>query len=69
MTKRGKRRRKRKKLTWGRIRIILGELHKSFEVAPIVGGVGVENDQPDSPIKNIFLVQLDSDKPISQDVH
>lgn len=47
-----------RELTRRRIGVVLWELHRRFEVAAVVEGVWVEDDQADGPVENVFFVQL-----------
>lgn len=45
--------------TGRRVWVVLGELHGCLEVAPIVERIWVQDDEPDRPLENVFLVELD----------
>ena len=40
------------------MRIIAREGHLGLEVAAVVGRIGVENDEGDTPLKNVVVHQL-----------
>lgn len=40
------------------IGVVPGELHSSREVTAVVHGFGIENDETDFPIENVFILKL-----------
>lgn len=46
---------KRKHTRWG-IRVVRGEGHRGFEIAAVVQGIGVDDDQGNIPVKDVVIV-------------
>ena len=42
-----------------RVGVVAGELHGGFEVAAVVGGVRVEDDEGDAPFEDVFVDEGD----------
>lgn len=45
--------------TGRRVRVVAGKRHGRFEVATVVEGVRVEDDQPDIPGEDVIVFELD----------
>jgi hypothetical protein len=43
-------------LTWRRIGVIGREFNQRFEIASIVHGIGVEDDESDIPAEDVLIV-------------
>ena len=41
-----------------RVGVVLGEVHLGFEVATVVEGVGVDDDESDVPVEDVIVVEL-----------
>ncbi len=38
--------------------VVWGEVHLGFEVAAVIEGIGVDDDEGDVPVENVVLVEL-----------
>ncbi len=38
--------------------VVWGEVHFGFEVAAVIEGIGVDDDEGDVPVENVVLVEL-----------
>lgn len=41
--------------------VVLGEVHLGFEVATVVEGIGVDDDESDVPVEDVIVVELQGD--------
>ena len=41
--------------------VVLGEVHFGFEVAAVVEGVRVDDDESDVPVEDVIVVELQGD--------
>ena len=46
----------------GGVGVVFGEFHAGEEVAAIVEGVGVNDDEGDGPVEDVVLVELQEEK-------
>ncbi len=46
-------------LTRWRVRIVLGKLHPSLEIASVVQRIWVDNKKSDGPVKHVVVVKLE----------
>lgn len=42
----------------GGVRVIVGEIHLGFEVAAVIQGIGVDDDESDVPVEDVIIVEL-----------
>lgn len=40
------------------VRVVVGEVHLGFEVATVVEGIRVDNDEGNIPVEDVIIVQL-----------
>ena len=50
------------KLERGRVvRVVAWEVHLGFEVAAVIEGIGVDDDESDVPVEDVIIVELQGD--------